>query len=594
MAGFYLISAEDPQVRQARIAHAKSKISPVPCSWRSETRGEVEILFAILPHTPFSRHEETDGTITLLLGRPIDDSGATTAKEISELVARGNVPWLSGMFAWFCLRPDGSVRIGCDPFSLVPIFHSETGRWLEIASSPSAIHSQAGFRHELDPVGLARYLLGNGSSGERSLDRGVRRLKNCCELHFSNTRRVTISDGTAFSATGAAPPSIFEESCREANDLLASACSRHHQTEPTDLLLSGGLDSRLILAHLAAAGVSPRCLSRGYPGDDEVIFARKAARTVGCEWMLVRDDISRALAAAEAEVDLFSLHGGFSTSLTMVDMLNPAPRAAQTFNGFFMDSIFNPFSGIADETKPRGFEGEFKRKMNSFGIPPGRLKAMFIDANHKQAVDEAIAGMRAEWEELSENPRIRIWQMLHRFRTNHHIGGIIWKNSFLSWPVFPSLDVPLLRRLVDFPVTHFRGRGLERAMLVQMSPALAKIPLDGNSLHPMPVIDTLGSKLERHRRKIRARLFPRAASDDTRRYHRVLNMNAEAWKDIRKQMDRQRGNMEELFHPRKLAAYLPRSRKPVPIEKDAISDHAGRRMLAGLAIHLRKISSQGD
>lgn len=589
MAGFYLISEENPQVRDVRVAHAKSKISPVPCSWRSEVRGKVEIVFATLPHTPFSRHEDANGTVTLVLGRPVDDQGAIEAKEMAELVRRGCVPWLSGLFAWFSLGPDGSVRIGCNPFSLIPVFYSEKEGRVEVTSSPSAIHSQAGFLHELDAIGLARYLLGNGSSGERSLDGGIRRLKNCHELLIRGTGGISVPGAAGFSAMGEAPPGNFEESCREANELLGSACRRHRQEGDADLFLSGGLDSRLVLAHLVSQGVSPRCLSRGYPGDDEVIFARKSARATGCEWMLVRDDFSRALEAARAEVDLLSLHGGFSTSLTMADSFAPMARSAQTFNGFFMDAIFNPFSGVADEWKPRRFEDEFRRKMNLFGIPPGKLKALLIDPVHREAVDEAIAEMRKEWEGLSDDPRIRIWQMLHRFRTNHHIGGIVWKNSFSSWPVFPSLDVPLLRRLVDFPVEHFRHRKLEREMLVRMSPVLARIPLDGNSRNPMPILDTPGARWGRRARKLRAKFFPRTASDDNRRYHRVLNMNAEAWLEIRKEADRQRGGLEELFDAKKLAVYLPRSHKPVPLEKNnAVSEHAGRRMLAGLAIYLGK------
>ncbi|MES2660736.1 MAG: asparagine synthase-related protein [Verrucomicrobiota bacterium] len=591
MAGFYLIAAEDPQVRQAGVTHAKSRISLVPCTWVSETRDGLDIVFATLPHTPFSRYEEADGTLTLLLGRPIADDGVITAKEIAAYVARGEVPWLSGLFAWFSLGPEGSFRVGGDPFSILPVFYSEANGRLEMASSPAAIDSQPGFQQALDPIGLARYLMGNGSSGERSLDRGIRRLKNGCELRVSDRGRVEIASGSRFSPAGGTPPHSFDASCQEANALLASACRRHGRSERSDLLLSGGLDSRLILAHLVALGNAPRCLSRGYPGDDEVIFARKSARKAGCEWELMRDDFSRIRAAAAAEIGLFSLHGGFATVLTMTDILAPTPRAAQTFNGFFMDSIFDPFAGIADESKPRGFEAEFKRKMNSFGIAPGRLKAMLIDAGHRQAVDEAVAEMRAEWDGLSENPRIRIWQMLQHFRTNHHIGGIVWKNSFVSWPVFPSLDVPMIRRLMDFPVAHFRQRALERAMLARMNPALAKIPLDGNSLHPRPVIDTPGARLGRECRILRARWFPRTASQDTRRYHRVLNMNAEAWKDLRKQTDGLRGSLEEIFHRKKLAVYFPRSRKPVPVEKDAISEHGGRRMLAGLALYLARNGS---
>lgn len=588
MAGLYLISAKDPQLRQARVTHAKSRISPIPCSWVSETRGCLDIVFATLPHTPFSRHEAADGTLTLLLGRPIDNDGAITAEEIAACVARGEVPWLSGLFAWISLEPDGAFRMGSDPFSIFPVFHSETNGLLEIASSPAAINSQPGFQRELDPIGLARYLMGNGSSGERSLDRGIRRLKNGCEIRVSDGGSLEIVSGSRFSPEGGAPPDSFETSCRVANDLLASACQRHGPEGRTDLLLSGGLDSRLLLAHLTARGNFPRCLSRGYPGDDEVVLARRAARKAGCEWSLLRDDFSRIREAAAAEVELFSLHGGFSTVLTMTDVLAPAARAAQTFSGFFMDAIFDPFSGIADESKPRGFEAEFKRKMNSFGIAPGRLKAMLIDADHRQAVDEAVAEMRAEWEEMSEDPRIRIWQMLHRFRTNHHIGGIVWKNSFVSWPVFPALDVPMIRRLMDLPVAHFRQRALERAMLARMNPALAKIPLDGNSLHPRPIIETLGSRWGRECRILHARIFPRTASQDTRRYHRVLNMNAEAWKDLRRQADGLRGPLEELFHRKKLAVYFPRSRKPVPVEKDAINEHGGRRMLAGLALFLAR------
>jgi hypothetical protein len=591
MAGFYLISCGDPAARARRAETAALHLSPIPCPIHTESLGKNQVVFALPSHAPFSRHESADGTLTLLLGRAIGEGGAVPAAGIARYREKGKLPCLSGLYVWLELAADGSFTAGGDPFSLLPVFHRCGRGMVEISSSQKAIRAGEDFVTEMDPVGISRYLIGHGSSGERTLDRGIQRLLDNHRLEVSAEGVIRIHKGEGFSAEGASPPATFEAACEEANHLIASAISRHSDTSTgrADLLCSGGLDSRLLLAHLTAQGISPRCLTRGLPQDDEVIYARKASRRAGCRWQLVPDDFGRALMAARAEVDLLSLSSGFSGIFYMLDVLDPAPRAAQTYNGFFLDAVLHPFNGIPDAENLPTFEAEFRRKMNAFGIAPQKLKSLFHHSDDQDAVGTALAEMEMEWNGLSEDPRVRYRQMLHRFRTNHHLGGILWKTAFASWPVFVALDIPLLRRLMDFPPDFFRDRRLERAMLIRLNPALAKIPLDGNSLRPKPLIANLGARLDLKARQLRERFFPPTIRHDPRRYHRILNMNGEAWSEIRRETDALRGHLETLFDRKALKAYFPRPRHPVPTETgDAISNHAGRRMLAGLAIYLEQ------
>ncbi|MFT4175077.1 MAG: asparagine synthase-related protein [Luteolibacter sp.] len=389
---------------------------------------------------------------------------------------------------------------------------------------------------------------------------------------------------------GKAKPVSFEAALDEANDLLASALRRHLSgrcLENLDSLFSGGLDSRLVLAYLTKMNVFPRCRTHGFPTDDEVILAKRASRKIGCEWTGVPDDFTYMEPAARAEVGLFSLGSGMSSLFLMMDVLRPEPKAEATVNGFALDTVFDRINGIEDFTRGRSFEEEFQRKMNNFGIPPEQLKRLFRSPEQRDAVDAAIEEMKEEWNGLSEDPLLRIWQTTQHFRTSHHIGGVVWKNSFASWPVSVGYDLPMLRRLLEFPVEMYEKRKLQREMLAKINPALARIPLDGNSRKPMPVIDTFVERLKRSLRRRRGRGQRRKGGGiETRRYVRMLDVNNEAWADLRRTADAKRASLERIFDSGELNEYFPPFPQRVPIEKDPIGEHAGRRMLVGLALYL--------
>lgn len=586
MAGFYLISCPDPAERSARIEEARSRISPFPCPMHVIAKGDVSLVATDLPHISFLRHASADGSLTVVLGTPIGESGFISAEEMAYLTPERTTR-LSGLFVRFDFLPDGSFSIQGDPFSIIPVFHHQGGRFPEVSTSPNAIRCQAGFKPVTDPIGIARYMMGHGSSGPRTLDESIRLLGN---------RRLTWTPGSEVRLTGlpkllptADPlPKDPVEAGEEANAMIADAIRRHASDlsagSRCDMLFSGGLDSRLILSHLIAQGIHPHCITRGLPTDDEVKIARAAARKARCPWHLADDGPHLMLASADRSVRLSSLQSGFSS--TSFNFEPPPGHAFSpvTFQGFLMDSMLNPFSGVENPSEARDFETDFRTKINVFGISPETLSQLFR-SEFRDAVSAAIGEIRDEWNQLPENPSVRRRHMAHAFRTCHHIGGVIWRSSFYSRPVTLAIDNHFFRRLMDFPSELFTNRRLERKMLVAMNRELAKIPLDGNTPHPKAIIKTFRYSAGRKLRLFREKWLP-APSHETRRYHRVLGMNGPALFPIRERADTLRHHLHEYFDPGALAAYFPFAGQPVPVVKDAITEHGGRRMLAGLAMHL--------
>lgn len=586
MAGFYLIACPDPEERSHRIGRARSRISPVPCETHVIETAGVSLIATDLPHVPFLRHTSFDGTLTVVLGTAIGDDGIISAEQMAYLTPEQTTR-LSGLFVRFDFLPDGSFSVQGDPFSIIPIFHHQGGRSAELSSSPNAIRCQPDFGPSPDAVGIVRYLIGHGSSGPRTLESSIKLLGNRRLIVGSDTR-TRIGHLPRLLPAGKPLPANPSEASDEANSLIAEAIRRSAPElaagAPCDMLFSGGLDSRLILAHLIAKGLHPLCITRGLPKDDEVKIARAAAKKAGCRWHLAGDDAKRMLSTAEAAVRLVSLQSGFSsTSFEFAPPSTPV-LSPVTFQGFLLDSMLNPFSGVPDPAVPRDFDYDFRTKINIFGISPENLSKL-LRPEFRHAVSDASEEIRSEWNALPEDPSVRRRYMIHLFRTCHHVGGVIWRSSFHTRPVTIAIDNALFRRLMDFPDEWFSGRKLERRMLVRMNRDLAKIPLDGNNLLPKALIKTFRYSAARKIRRFRDTWLLKP-SHETRRYHRVLDMNGAASAPIRERTDALRDHLHEYFDPEALAAYLPPAGRSIPVMKDAISEHAGHRMMAGLAIYL--------
>ncbi|MFP4244644.1 MAG: N-acetylglutaminylglutamine amidotransferase, partial [Ectothiorhodospira sp.] len=164
-----------------------------------------------------------------------------------------------GMFA-FALWDLGERRLfmARDRMGIKPLYYSPTGRRLRFASNLQALLAAGDVDTTLDPMALHfQFTLHGVVPAPRTVLRGVRKLPPAHTLTVERDGRVRMARYWHLEATRPDRPLSPEAWTRAVHDSLRRAVERRLQVAdvPVGVLLSGGLDSSLLVALLAESGV---------------------------------------------------------------------------------------------------------------------------------------------------------------------------------------------------------------------------------------------------------------------------------------------------------------------------------------------------
>jgi len=166
---------------------------------------------------------------------------------------------LHGMFA-LCIaeRDSGRVLLARDRLGIKPLYLAEVGGALRFASTLPALLAGGGVDTSIDPIGLHHYLSFHAAvPAPRTILAGVTKLPPATTLAVEGDGRRT--ERTYWSAAFTRDPERASWSERDWEDAvlasLRTAVERRLVADvPVGCLLSGGLDSSLIVGLLAEAG----------------------------------------------------------------------------------------------------------------------------------------------------------------------------------------------------------------------------------------------------------------------------------------------------------------------------------------------------
>jgi asparagine synthase (glutamine-hydrolysing) len=196
---------------------------------------------------------------------------------------------LDGMFA-FAIYDRRARELFCarDPYGQKPFFYHVDGERFAFASECRAFAELPGFRPEVDRASIADFLAFEAFPLDRAIYRGVRKLPpgHCLRYVNGNVEIVpyftSVPCGTD-AAAGRATGAHIEDEVRAA---LREAVQRTFRADvPVGLLLSGGLDSSLVLALLRevhpAVPLATFTIRNVDPSYDESAAAATLARAFG-------------------------------------------------------------------------------------------------------------------------------------------------------------------------------------------------------------------------------------------------------------------------------------------------------------------------
>jgi asparagine synthase (glutamine-hydrolysing) len=224
---------------------------------------------------------------------------------------------LKGMFA-FCLveRDSGRVLLGRDRLGIKPLYLAEVGHTLRFASTLPALLAGGGVDTSVDPVALHQYLTFHSVvPAPRTILRGVRKLPPATTLAIEPDGRRT---ETTYWRTefGRRPehdgwtPRDWQQAILGA---LRTAVDRRMVADvPVGCLLSGGLDSSLVVGLLAEAGVSDLLTfsigfeSRGGIEGDEFRYSDVIAQRFATDHHRIRIPGDRLLPALGGAIEAMS------------------------------------------------------------------------------------------------------------------------------------------------------------------------------------------------------------------------------------------------------------------------------------------------
>lgn len=597
MANF-IIAIDPDNERRMRFAEMVLRTLPPVAGLcvNSLAIGDMFAGWAAIPSAPVTWF--CDGTsASIEWGQPTNEGGG--AVEVSELKRLWSTSttraeaFFNGYYAAAVFSIEGGLAVGADLLGIYPVYYWSCGDVLLVGSSPELFRKHPLFSTRLDARGLAAVMLTMHIFGGNTIMEGVRRLGAGNMLLWdrhhavSEVRQYRIRVSTdRFDL----PFSSHVDALDEAIQGAVRRCllpGRDHQ-----LMLSGGLDSRMLGAYLREQGTDAGALTLGISTDIEMRVAEKVAASLGFahHGIEVAYDEYTECAARQARWECVS--NGFNDIFGWGIGDRLAGRHQAVIMGHVFDAVVGTRSigwAYSPALKTVSFDTFFEY-INSWGIRRDMLAGLIRRDVFGDAVEATAQAMKEEYKGYSDRGSQQAWCFNLYNRQRFHVAGAAWAMSFGAWPVIPALDRNLLECAGSIPAASIGERRAQCELLCRRFPRLASLPLDRNSHDTTPLKPRLRYQLCQEVKKRLApigTLFTGNGDMEDRYYYRIYDFNNPGWSAVREQAETNRQGLYDILDSAALDRYLPRPGVRAEL-KDRIVDASGMKVLIGLMTWLRK------
>lgn len=599
MAHAVLIIDPDHERRVACASLVKELLAQLPGSVAGEIHaGNATCLWAAGPRAPIDV-VTSDSGFAILIGYAVDDDGTwigASRIESQLRVPKGTFEAYDGYYIGIAYSEQSGCAVRVDPLGLFPLHYAAPcAGTLMAATTPAAFACHPRFDWRVDRLGLAGILLANGILRNRPLRAGTKRLAMGHQLRWSVSDGVHEAEVFRLKAVSYSQGERFDDMCDRIGEELMRTIRRHRPDgDDTLLMLSGGLDSRLVAACLAEEGIPSRAVTLGLHTDYEVRAAAAVAERLALPIETVAHEAAPAdFVTASRRTGHFSqLSTALSNDALAGGLAGASTHARFCWSGIPFDWLFEPVSRHSGFDIERGTwsRDELVAHVNAWGIPLQRLPALLGDDGSeacRQVIREIDECCTSGPYPIDRQSALFRWEQ----RVRGHLAASLHQISFKVWPLMIATDRRFFSAAYWLPHHAYPERRLEKAIMVRRRPDLAHIPLDTNSFAFDPVVGeargTARAIVQSMVRRLRRAVQPFAPSLDNRRYERLFNVDHPRWVAVRQDAEGLRPNVEALLARSVLSGIWPcprrrlRSRKP-------IEGGAAIRLLVGLAYALHR------
>ena len=398
----------------------------------------------------------------------------------------------------------GDVRLHNDTFGLLACYFAQDGGTLRVSNSLRLLRRGGGLG--LDELGVVEmFLFGGWTPTERIIVRDAQRM--AAGTHY----RFALGDGRPPAATRLTDTwtTVIDEPVdvvvSHICDLWNTALETHFDPidTPIGLLLSGGLDSRMVAGAAAARGKQLVGLTFGNLGSDEVQIAQQVAAATGAQWVpsgldedfdferLAFDRVNRVHETMynlmwDANAPLLTAQGArhFSTGATFETIFGgqkDADKRRRLLKNL-RQSVLGPWATGPATAAERD---DVTEAIRGIGRKRAKHYASLLAEPYRSMVTEGLAAAEREVGErvalMADAGPITAAQIRERFDSEHyqtHYSRNQERQLFSHGTVvLPTVDRDLANYLTNLPAGMKYDHALYYRVIRRLYPQLAAIPV---------------------------------------------------------------------------------------------------------------------
>ena len=292
----------------------------------------------------------------------------------------------------------------------------------------------------------------------------------------------SVAHGAAFAGPAATPADDPYDPRHARNDwsaadvaaaLVDAVAPLREVTQPVELSLTGGKDSRLVAAALVKAGVPVRARTHGFAGHPDVVIAAEVARVLGIEY-----DV-RVPAAPGQQVDVLGriratvlVADGMLSAFENVGRPDPAFSTAVTAGGHGGELLRGGYAETAAGRRAAGLRAaELLR----------RLTTRHLGLLRRGAAAGYVASLASWTGALARDPLRALDDFYLVNRAGRWSAAARQAYLIRECLVQPLFDERVVLAARAVPLATRTSGELSRAVLAELCPALASVPVAGKA-----------------------------------------------------------------------------------------------------------------